>query len=204
MKVITLARKPFEGTGANNVLTRGCGGINIDGARIAAPNETITTHTKSNEAAKGKGIFGAYGGFKTHQTPGQKLGRFPSNTIFQHRPECVCLGAQRVAGRSSCKTSSLGQGRNVPVTSGIYGAKNSFIGVAHVDADGTEIINAWECVDGCPVKALDDQSGVLTSGKMAQEVKGNQFNVYGKMYDRYVETHGDSGGASRFFKQVKP
>lgn len=41
---------------------------------------------------------------------------------------------------------------------------------------------------------MDEQSGTLTSGKMAQ---------HGKMYDRYVETYGDSGGASRFFPQFR-
>ena len=41
------------------------------------------------------------------------------------------------------------------------------------------------------------------SGKMKQHIKGGQYNVYGKMYPREVETIGDSGSASRFFYQAK-
>lgn len=37
------------------------------------------------------------------------------------------------------------------------------------------------------------------SGKMSQNIKGRKWNVYGQMYDRYVETIGDSGSFSRFF-----
>lgn len=49
---------------------------------------------------------------------------------------------------------------------------------------------------------LDDEIGILKSGKMAQQIKGKQWNTYGTMYDRYAESLGDSGGPSRFFKIV--
>jgi site-specific DNA-methyltransferase (adenine-specific) len=52
-------------------------------------------------------------------------------------------------------------------------------------------------------KLLDEQTGILTSGKMKQHIEGGQYNVYGKMYPRDVETIGDSGGASRFFYCAK-
>ena len=34
---------------------------------------------------------------------------------------------------------------------------------------------------------------------MKQHIKGGQYNVYGKMYPRDVETIGDEGSAARFF-----
>ena len=34
LEPITMARKPFKGTVANNVLKNGVGGINIDGCRV--------------------------------------------------------------------------------------------------------------------------------------------------------------------------
>jgi len=37
------------------------------------------------------------------------------------------------------------------------------------------------------------------SGKMAQNIDGGQYNVYGKHYPRYVETIGDSGTSYRYF-----
>lgn len=52
-------------------------------------------------------------------------------------------------------------------------------------------------------RVLDEQTGVLSSGKMKQHISGGDFNVYGKQYPREVETIGDAGGASRFFYCAK-
>lgn len=52
-------------------------------------------------------------------------------------------------------------------------------------------------------KMLDEMSGILTSGRIAQFIEGGQFIVYGKHYPRWVEWDGDSGGASRFFYCAK-
>lgn len=41
------------------------------------------------------------------------------------------------------------------------------------------------------------------SGKMAQHIKGGQFNTYGKHYPRWTETIGDEGSAARFFYCAK-
>ena len=41
------------------------------------------------------------------------------------------------------------------------------------------------------------------SGKMKQHIEGGQYNVYGKMYPRDVETIGDDGSAARFFYCAK-
>jgi len=41
------------------------------------------------------------------------------------------------------------------------------------------------------------------SGKMKQHIEGGQYNVYGKMYPRDVETIGDTGSAARFFYCAK-
>jgi DNA modification methylase len=41
------------------------------------------------------------------------------------------------------------------------------------------------------------------SGKMKQHIEGGQYNVYGKMYPRDVETIGDEGSAARFFYCAK-
>jgi site-specific DNA-methyltransferase (adenine-specific) len=41
------------------------------------------------------------------------------------------------------------------------------------------------------------------SGLMKQHITGGEYNVYGKMYPRDVETHGDEGSAARFFYCAK-
>ena len=79
---IVLARKPLsEKTIAENVMKWGTGGLNIDGCRIPT-DETITNHSRSAESAKSKGKYGDSKAQETHQTQGQKLGRFPANIIL--------------------------------------------------------------------------------------------------------------------------
>jgi hypothetical protein len=71
-----------------------------------------------------------------------------------------------------------------------------------VDDDGNETVANWVCVEGCPVAALDNQSGILKSGAMDSIAKAAQYTTYGKMYERRVTNPASEGGASRFFKQV--
>jgi site-specific DNA-methyltransferase (adenine-specific) len=73
---IVMARKPFKGTVANNVLEYGTGAINIDGCRVAT-SDHVSNHSKKCDSD----IYGDYGNIETHQTEGQKLGRFPANFI---------------------------------------------------------------------------------------------------------------------------
>ena len=77
---IVLARKPLEGTVADNVLKWGVGGLNIDGCRVG--HEIITQRLATVEGGKcigGKGV-----GIKQKATgeTTQTLGRFPAN--FMH------------------------------------------------------------------------------------------------------------------------
>jgi site-specific DNA-methyltransferase (adenine-specific) len=67
---IVMARKPFKGSVAQNVLEWGTGGINIDESRIG--NETITTNGYGDKG------FVAQEGYK----PSTHEGRFPANIIF--------------------------------------------------------------------------------------------------------------------------
>jgi hypothetical protein len=81
LEPIVVARKPLIGTVAENVLTHGTGGLNIDGSRIGT-DEVITNHSRSANAAISKGKYGDSSEQKTHQTEGQKSGRWPANLIL--------------------------------------------------------------------------------------------------------------------------
>lgn len=70
---IVMARKPLEGTVANNVLTYGTGGINIDGSRIGT--ELITT-------TNGKGFAGSFEGGVNTNGGNTHEGRWPANVIL--------------------------------------------------------------------------------------------------------------------------
>jgi len=162
--VITVARRPLSGTVAESALEHGTGPINVDACRVAAPGEEISSHTQGEAAANRDGkVYQAFaGGLETHQTPGQKLGRWPANLILEHKAGCRKLG---------------------------------------------EIVEAWECVEGCPVDHLDRSVGTLTSGKPAGVKNGKVGATFNEFNDRTAGTplwgYGDTGGASRFFKIVQ-
>lgn len=78
---IVMARKPFKGTVAANVLEHGTGALNIDACRIGT-DEKITNHARGAASSVSKGIYGDSVEQVTHQTAGQALGRWPANVIL--------------------------------------------------------------------------------------------------------------------------
>jgi site-specific DNA-methyltransferase (adenine-specific) len=133
LEPITVARKPIEGTVVNNVLKYGTGAMNIDGCRVAT-NEVITNHSRSSESAKSKGKYGDSKAQETHQTSGQKQGRFPANFIhdgsedvlacFPHSKDGVAVGRNKKEGQSS-GNKVYGKQRNVDTKDVSYGGSGS-------------------------------------------------------------------------------
>jgi site-specific DNA-methyltransferase (adenine-specific) len=80
---IVMARKPIEGTVANNVLKHGVGGINIDGCRVEASDSF-------GGGAKGTSGF-ADGYAHDGWVAGSPLGRFPANFIHDGSEEVLAL-----------------------------------------------------------------------------------------------------------------
>jgi DNA modification methylase len=73
LEPIVVARKPLIGTVAENVLTHGTGGLNIDASRIGT--ETITT-------TNGKGFSGSFKGGVNNNGGATHQGRWPANIIL--------------------------------------------------------------------------------------------------------------------------
>lgn len=90
---IIVARKPLDGTVANNVLTWGVGALNIDGCRVPT-GETISNHSRTADAARSKGKYGDSSAQETHQTSGQSLGRFPANLAHDGSDDVLALFPQ--------------------------------------------------------------------------------------------------------------
>ena len=96
---IIVARKPLDGTVANNVLTHGVGGINIDGCRVGnedtrSPASKTALGIMNDDAWKAKKVMA-----------GSANGRFPANLIHDGSDEV--LEAFAVAGeRKSCNSPS--------------------------------------------------------------------------------------------------
>jgi site-specific DNA-methyltransferase (adenine-specific) len=88
---IVMARKPVHGTIANNVLTWGVGGLNIDQSRI-------TTDDRFGGGAKGASGFAAnYDG--EGWTAGSELGRWPANIILDESGASLLDQQQQEASR---------------------------------------------------------------------------------------------------------
>ena len=167
---IVLARKPLEKgfSIAENVLKWGTGAINIDGCRVG--NEKRTTPIFSDDTKNDGTTFNLNSNIQHHREETTQ-GRFPSNFIMSHHPDCKCEYFK-------------------------YNGEE-------------EIVEDWSCVDDCPIKILDEQSGELKSGKMtanhSRTTNGSPNGIYGKFDVNHplAETYGDKGGASRFFYVAK-
>jgi len=201
MRMIHVLRKPLsEGTVAANTLKHGTGGLNIDEARIASPGESIQTHSRSPEASakENRPVYGEYGPLVTHQTEGQKRGRWPSNVILQHLNGCRCDGVKRVkgiGGGASSGDNAFGQ------DSGWNAHQNRPTNITRqVDKDGKESVANWICEPGCPVARLDEQTGDSVS--RADKPRASKSPGSGWGMTSTGAEYNDKGGASRFYKQV--
>ena len=195
---IVLAMKPLEGNFTQNALKHGVAGLNIDGARIGT-NEVITNHSRGEESAKSKGKYGDSAKQETHQTVGQQSGRWPSNVLLGHLEGCKKVGVKKVKGNHGDLGVYHGDTRSWKNQS-VEGINR----IGYADVDGNETIDAWECQEGCPVKAMDEQSGVRKTTWASKSHKNNRKDGFlGAVGHPGEQGFNDTGGASRFFKQVR-
>jgi len=189
---IILARKPFPGTVADNVLNHNTGALNIDACRVGT-----ATGGWSGRPSNG------FGGLNCDHSGEARpvAGRWPANVVLTHHPECECLGTRKVKGGSPTRDKT--------------GEKHGFKGARHSvrddvwvntvqNPDGTETVEAWNCHPDCPVRILDEQSGERPTGEKHRD---RQFAGWCKTGDLEPTAKGwaggDTGGASRFFYCAK-
>ena len=85
---IVLARKPLDGTVANNVLTHGVGGINIDGCRVGSREDEPQFRPASDSGiGNGNLCYGTRAGTNAVYSDG----RFPANFIHDGSDEVLEL-----------------------------------------------------------------------------------------------------------------
>jgi hypothetical protein len=177
---IVVARKPLAGTVAGNVLAHGTGALNVDGCRIGA----------------GRG-----------QQSVNAAGRWPANVVLSHADGCELVGYREVAsdGHHPARRGASGYGRHGhhPESSG--GGLRGHEGLEERHARG-EVVEAWECIEGCPVALLDAQAPAAGAGAPVRgdEPSSVTSGIYGKFAGRLEgRFYGDAGGASRFFYSAK-
>ena len=201
-----LAMKPIEKTFADNALTWGIAGINVDAGRIRT-NEVITNHSRSSESAISKGKYGDSRKQETHQTDGQKQGRWPANLILEHHPECVKIGTKEVKG---IQTTNYGKHKTQPGAGGTMGRgwNGDKIVQGYADQNGNETIEEYQCHPDCPIRLLNEQVGIKKSGLLKAGHpygQGDGQNVYALLSGTVKhDTHADEGYVSRYFKNLPP
>ena len=198
MKTITLARKPIIGTVAANVIEHGSGGLNIDASRIGNGEDRDIGGRSliRTESSIGYGSGSAeLSGVKRRRPTG---GRFPANLILQHLEGCEQDGIKRVKSHNPDNKVTQGGAS----TGGCYGDYGERSLVGHADKDGKEAVANWVCEPSCPVARLDEQTGELGNNHRASKANGST-SIWGSGSSSPVDSISDTGGASRFFKQVK-
>lgn len=199
---VVVFRKPFPGTVTDNVLKHGTGALNIDGCRVRHSNKKdFEEHKAQVEAVKTKGGVRDGSWKNASDLSGasdvSEAGRWPTNAVLSHHPDCRKVGSKKVRGANAPGPNSVTKmysGRAAP--SG-YAKEHT-----HTSEDGTEIVEAWECAPGCPVAALDEQSGELKNGGQVDH-PDTPGGYGGKLGGKPPNYAGDSGGASRFFPQFE-
>jgi len=127
---IILARKPIEGTVAENVQKYGCGALNIDGCRVEYVGDTdprtFGGKWKTDKAANNV-YEGGYAGSDQTVSPN---GRWPANLLHDGSEEVMKVFPTTTSGNFSGV-------RNSKKTRGIYGDFASKTEVGHVGDSGS-------------------------------------------------------------------
>ena len=196
---IVLARKPLEGTVAENVQKYGTGALNIDGGRIPMGDEYDPTKMQRQQRHdatsydQAKGLIGKE--IPTYK-PG---GRWPANVMLSHLSMCEQVGTREEPGytinRFTDGMKPFGDGAGSP-----YESEQIPPGIAAV----------WNCAPGCPVALLNEQSGTIkngtgTGGQRTYTNECGQFAGVHGVTPRLTEhtIYNDTGGAARFFYCAK-
>jgi site-specific DNA-methyltransferase (adenine-specific) len=190
---IVMARKPFPGTIAENVLAHGTSALNVDGCRIPfasdadrAESEGKNAHARFGTEPGGNNVYGDYTQTDRVDYDGSK-GRWPTNLILTHAPGCEQVG-------TITETVGGGQAGSSGFVDG-YQPGDGFVGAQVTSA-------VWQCVPGCPVGEMDRQSGTSRSRPGPPRAAGTGTGEGWRMTATGAE-YTDEGGASRFFSQVE-
>jgi len=207
MRVITVARKPLAGSVAANTLKFGTGGINIDGTRLSYLGDADAESATPQGRCTAK--VGALAGGTQHDgdrsdfvRPAQK-GRWPANLILQHLSGCRCTGTASLTGIRR-DTRPEGDGGREDTTQWRYRPTDA-TRRGYANEDGVEQVASWHCEPGCPVKDLDEQSGIVPTGSWCRQKDGaHPFgDAVGSPYETWKAVEEEPGGAARYFKQIR-
>lgn len=205
---ILLFRKPLDGTLANNALKHGTGGLNIDATRVRhASAADFEAHKKGVDSIREKGGSRDKSWKNSSDLSGanevSSNGRWPANVLLSHSDRCVRIGTKEVAPHP--QGPARFQKTNGGGFSDAYGNQ--------LANEEPEVIPEWRCDEGCPVAALNEQSGdrpsTLTGRADPNESHdhpGTEMNPNSSFLGERTHlsrVYADGGGAARFFTQFQ-
>ena len=173
--------------------------LNIDAARVASG---------AAAARSGKGAAGVRpGGIEdrssleayTAERAGEAAGRYPPNVTLGHADGCVLAGVRRVASASRFEGGA-------PRVGNVYGGGDGRERPAagYADPDGTETVDDWRCVEGCPVRVLGEFSGESASSDRPRFNSARPITASKGAEAAHVTSgFSDTGTAARFFPQFQ-
>ncbi len=193
MIVITVARRPLNGTVSATIALYGTGGINIDACRIGSSGGTAREGKADQPTGQG------WANMVGHGVRELGAGRWPSNLILQHTNTCVHVGEAQ---------------EHMKQMGPLSGNFNTSSGVVHSVYQGLQkaptVTDLWECAPGCPVHLLGEQSGDRPVSGAAKKGSSSRYDRDGSARGMFGVSGGDpgkmpsdEGTASRFFKQVQ-
>lgn len=205
---VVLGRHQLLGSVVKSVVMEGLGALDVGDCRIGSEQRTydlkgagenlnqLTRDGNDHDDAKG---LGAYGIGAKQVSVGQKTvaGRFPSNLVLIHAPECDKKGLKMVGSGPEGGYSYTEQQYDV----------NGFVKACRPESPsnrGSEEVEDWVCEPSCPVRILDSQSGNRPGCSSPSTAKPASIYRPGQgSYQKQGPIYDDDGGASRFFKQVQ-
>lgn len=200
MIVIHVIRKPCsEGSVGRNALKLGTGGLNIGGTRLKLESSVNLDAVQRQHTTAAVNFGGAKPGDQVQMYKAE--GRWPANLVLQHHPDCKQAGTRQIKAITGTLNGSWRHGHQYE--GGFSGAAQEHLGtqIGYGDANGMETVTTWQCADGCPVFWLDSQSGLCPPAGGPKKTDSGEKSIFG-IGAPPTQFYRDTGGASRFFKQV--
>jgi hypothetical protein len=218
-----LLRRPLEDTIVGQVVRGGTGYLDIDAGRISTTDSLDGGDTANGKRSE---LYGDRPWMHDEEVlearkveavekvkRAESLGRFPSNVLLLHGPNCECVGTKKVKASNQPGRGGEDEGtteRGVGFGSSDQKFEGSIPFYTDPSDYGKEEVADWRCQSSCPVRHLDVQSlaggmhaaGHARDGSTAVVADSYDANAYEMGPDRNMSRYGDEGGASRFFKQA--
>ena len=132
LEPVTMARRPFKGTVAANVLEHGTGALNVDGCRVATDDDLNGGgYDPKGVSTKDISTATSYATRPIHAEFQQPAGRWPANLIHDGSDEVVGLFPQT----GPAKAGDRGAGKGATGCYGVYGGDPGLRG--HDDNGGS-------------------------------------------------------------------